>query len=215
MSNSSTWLIDRTLLGATTLGQDGPGSHGNEEILCVSQSSSNTKASPSDCFMSYLEQSLRESYPSAKMQLVYSTAPVDWANLIKIAPSLLLKLVDQFIYLSSNISSSESFVNISIEKEWIAMSGLLIIRKSDLCDIIKWEFFQAINVSVLLFSYLLTLTKRLETKLDGNETRMLHTILNKYCKQHSTKKTKKKSNTTIYLRPHTPSKYKVWFGFFV
>ena len=41
------------LSGATTSGQSGPGSNGNEEVLCISQSSSITRASLSDCLMSY------------------------------------------------------------------------------------------------------------------------------------------------------------------
>ena len=33
MSNSSIWHIDKTLLGATTQGQSGPGSNGNEDVI--------------------------------------------------------------------------------------------------------------------------------------------------------------------------------------
>ena len=62
-----------------------------------------------------------------------------------------LKLVDHFIYLGSNISSTESNVNIRVEKAWIAIDKLSIISKSDLTDKIKWEFFQAIAVFVLLY----------------------------------------------------------------
>ena len=53
-------------------------SFGNEGILCTPQSSSITRASPSNCLMSYPEHSL----PSAKMQSLYSTAPppADWAD---------------------------------------------------------------------------------------------------------------------------------------
>ena len=35
ISNSSIRPIDRTLSGATTLGQSGPGSNGNEGALCI------------------------------------------------------------------------------------------------------------------------------------------------------------------------------------
>ena len=38
-----------TLSGATTLGQSGPGSDGNEGVQCIPQSSCNTGTSPSDC----------------------------------------------------------------------------------------------------------------------------------------------------------------------
>ena len=52
-SNTSIWYIDRTLSGATTLGQSGSGSDGHEGVLWNHQSSSTTAASPSDCLMSY------------------------------------------------------------------------------------------------------------------------------------------------------------------
>ena len=42
-----------TLSGATTLGQSGPGSDGNEGVLCIPQSSCITEASPSDCLVLY------------------------------------------------------------------------------------------------------------------------------------------------------------------
>ena len=58
MSNSSIWPIDRTLSGATTLGQSGPGSDGNEGILCLSLGFIITEASQSDDLVSYLEHSL-------------------------------------------------------------------------------------------------------------------------------------------------------------
>ena len=49
----------------------------------------------------------------------------------------------------------------------------------------KRSFFQAAVVSILLYGCTTwTLTKRLEKKLDGNYTRMLRAILNKYGRQH-------------------------------
>ena len=50
---SSIWPIHRTLSGATTLGQSGPGSDGNKGVLRIPQSSSITGASLSDCLVSY------------------------------------------------------------------------------------------------------------------------------------------------------------------
>ena len=67
MSNSFTWPIDSTLSGATTQGKSGPGSDGNEGVLCIPQSYSITGATPSDCLVSYLGHSLGESYPSTEM----------------------------------------------------------------------------------------------------------------------------------------------------
>ena len=69
------------LSGATTPGQSGPGSDGNEGVLRIPQSSSTAGTSPSDCLVSYPGHSLgRGSYPSAEVQSVYSTAPANWAN---------------------------------------------------------------------------------------------------------------------------------------
>ena len=66
--------------------------------------------------------------------------------------SKLLKFVDQLIYLGSNIPSTEREVNIRIDKAWNAIGRLTIIYKSDLADKNKREFFQAVTVSVLLYS---------------------------------------------------------------
>ena len=78
MSNSSIWPIDRTLTGATTLSQSGPGSDGNEGVLCIPQSSSITGASMSDCLVSYPGHSFflgEGTYLTAEMQSMYSIAP--------------------------------------------------------------------------------------------------------------------------------------------
>ena len=82
ISNNSIWPIDRILLGATTLGQSGPGSDGNEGVLCILQSSCITEASPSDCLVSDPRNLFGWSLLSAEMQLVYCTAPVNWTGYI-------------------------------------------------------------------------------------------------------------------------------------
>ena len=46
------------LSGDTTPGKSGPGSDGNEGVLCIPQSSSTAGTSPSDCFVSYPGHSL-------------------------------------------------------------------------------------------------------------------------------------------------------------
>ena len=76
MSNSSIWPIDRTLSGATTPGQSGPGSDVNEGVLYILQSSSITGTSPSDYLVSYIRTLVGggASYPSAEMLSVYSAA---------------------------------------------------------------------------------------------------------------------------------------------
>ena len=55
---SSIWPIDRTLLGANTLSQSGPGSNGNEGELHIPQSSNITGTLPLDCLISYPGYSL-------------------------------------------------------------------------------------------------------------------------------------------------------------
>ena len=53
---------------------------------------------------------------------------------------------------------------------------------------INRDFFQAVADSVLLYRCTIwTLTKCIEKKLDGNFTRMLQAVLNKFWKQHPTK----------------------------
>ena len=53
----------------------------------------------------------------------------------------------------------------------------------------KRSFFQATIVSILLCGCTTwTQTKRLEKNLDGNYTRMLRAILNKFLRQHPTKR---------------------------
>ena len=98
------------------------------------------------------------------------------------------KLFDHLTYLGSNISFTESDINICMGKTWTAIYSMSIIWKYDLSNEIKRGFFQAIAVSLLLCGCTIwTLTKFLEKKLDGNFTRKLRTILNKSCKQYHTK----------------------------
>ena len=57
-----------------------------------------------------------------------------------------LKLLDQFIYFGSNISSTENDVNIRKGKTWITVEWI-----SGLSENIKWEFFHAEAMSVLIY----------------------------------------------------------------
>ena len=99
-----------------------------------------------------------------------------------------LKLVDKFTYLGSSVLSTEKDINTRLMKAWTAIDRLSIIWKSNLTDKIKFSFLQAVFVSILLHGCTTwTQTKRLEKKLDGNDTRMLIAILNKSWQQHSTR----------------------------
>ena len=70
--------------GTITLGQSGPGSDGNEEVVRIPQSSNIAGTSPSDCLESYQDTRWGGgSYPSAEKHSVYSIAPADWAKTFK------------------------------------------------------------------------------------------------------------------------------------
>ena len=91
-----------------------------------------------------------------------------------------LKLVDKFTYLRSSVSSTETDIDTWLAKAWTANDRLSVIWKSDLTDKMKRSFFHAAVVSILLYRCTTwTLTKHMEKKLDGNDTRMLPAILNK------------------------------------
>ena len=56
------------------------------------------------------------------------------------------------MYLSCNISSTESNSTICIVNIWTAIKNVIEYVKSDLSDGIKREFFQDVDASVLLYS---------------------------------------------------------------
>ena len=99
-----------------------------------------------------------------------------------------LKQVEKISNLGSSVSSTKTDINTLLTKAWTAINRLSVIWKSDLTDKMKWSFFQAAIVSILLYGCTTwALTKRMEKKLDGNYTRMLRAILNKSWGQHLTK----------------------------
>ena len=99
-----------------------------------------------------------------------------------------LKLGGKFTPLGSSVSSTEKHINARLAKAGTAIDRLSDIWKSDLIDKIKLSFFQTAVVSMLLYGCTTwTLTKRMEKKLDGNYTRVLRAILNKFWRQHRTK----------------------------
>ena len=73
----------------TTPSQIGPGSDGFDGVLRIPQSSSITRASPSDCLV---------LYPGYWLA-VYSTTPVDWAEY----PREKCELSTAFIYVNKRI----------------------------------------------------------------------------------------------------------------
>ena len=81
MSYSSIGFIDWTFSNAITPGQSGPGSYSNERVLLIIWVLQHYLSLTIKLFNVTSGQSLGESYSSAEMQLVYSSALADWAAL--------------------------------------------------------------------------------------------------------------------------------------
>ena len=99
-----------------------------------------------------------------------------------------LKLVDKFTYLGSSVSLTETDIDTWLTKAWTAINRLSVIWKSDLTNKMKYSFFQAAIMSILLYGCTTWMvTKWMEKKLDGNYTRMLRAKLNGSWRQNPTK----------------------------
>ena len=81
---SSIWPRDRAISGATTPGQSGPGSDGNETVLRIPNMSSITVTSPSDCLVSYSGHSLARVLPLCRgaIGVFYSPSRLGWDWLV-------------------------------------------------------------------------------------------------------------------------------------
>ena len=77
MSNSSIWPIDRFLSGTTTPGQSGPKINGKKGVLHIPQSSRITRASKSDCLMSYPGYSLEVPLSWDAVSVFYSPSQLE------------------------------------------------------------------------------------------------------------------------------------------
>ena len=86
-----------------------------------------------------------------------------------------LKLVDQFIYLDSNIMSIENNVNICIGKTWTTIDQLMTIWKSDLSNKIG-ILSNCSHVSTTVWLHYLNSHKAIGKKLNEKYTRMLHSF---------------------------------------
>ena len=100
-----------------------------------------------------------------------------------------IKVFEDFKYLGSYIGSSEHDVNIRIAKAWAALNSMKTIQNSGLKEKLKKNFFRATVESVLVNgSVTCTLTKALNTEIEGAYTRMLRAATNKTWKMHPTNK---------------------------
>ena len=89
-----------------------------------------------------------------------------------------LKLVDKFIQLGTCVLSTESDINMCQAKSYPADNRLLTIWKSNLSDKIKFHFFQAVVVSLILYGCATwMLAKRIEKRVDGSCIGMLQAVL--------------------------------------
>ena len=114
--NSSIWPIDRTLLCTTTLGQIRLASNGNEGVLHISKKSS-ALISSSDDLISYPGYLLRWGGRFTPLQKRSRRILQLNTTGLFIFIDNPLKFMDQLIYVDSNISSTESDVNIYIVAE--------------------------------------------------------------------------------------------------
>ena len=100
-----------------------------------------------------------------------------------------LKQVKDFNYLDSKVISSENDIQMRIGSAWSALNKLTPIWRSNLDVSIKREFFKTTVESVLTYSLQAwTLTRSLESKLNGAYTRILRAALNVHWSQRVTNK---------------------------
>ena len=106
---------------------------------------------------------------------------------IRLLNNTSIKAVDDFVYLGSNIKSTEKDIEVKKGKAWSALNKLNCIWKSNLSDNLKRQFFRSTVETVLLYgSTTWTLTHQQKKNLDGTYTRMLRAILNIDWKTHPT-----------------------------
>ena len=73
MSNSSIWPIDRTLSGATTPGQSGPGSDDNEWVIYIPQSSNIKQFLIFKLFASFSETIHKLDFTIWRLMVIYKS----------------------------------------------------------------------------------------------------------------------------------------------
>ena len=140
-------------------------------------------------------QRIRENFNVYLLIFLLFTFTLTESKVLSLLEELCIARVKTVIFLA-RVLNPRRYIYIYIYKDidtrltkaWTAIDRLSIIWKSDLTDKMKRSFFQAAVESILLYGCtILTLTKRLEKKLDGNYTRMLRAILNKSWRQHHTR----------------------------
>ena len=121
-----------------------------------------------------------------------------------------LKLVDHFTKLGNHILFTESNINSHLAEMWTAIVRLSTIWKFDLSNRIKWNFFQAVAVSILLYrctTWMLTkyIGNKLEKELHTNATCCFEQIL-----EATLQKTVVVRPPTSHLTNHPNKMNKTW-----
>ena len=107
---------------------------------------------------------------------------------IKSLNNTILKMVSDYVYLGSYISSSEKDFMTRKGMAWTACNALHKIWTSNLSRDFKLKIFKAAIEPILLYgSETWTLSKRLEKRLDGTYTRLLMRVQHLSWKNHPTK----------------------------
>ena len=156
-----------------------------DDIALISNSLVNAQ-----CLLQSLEQAsncvglfLNESKTEYVNRCMYDSDFV-----IKSLNNTLLKIVSNYVYLGSYISSSEKDFMTRKGKAWTACNALHKIWTSNLNRDFKLKIFKATIEPILLYgSETWTLTKRLEKRLDGTYTRLLMRVQHLSWKNHPTK----------------------------
>ena len=143
---SSILSIERTLSSSTTPGQRGPGRDGNKGVLRVSQSSSITGTSPSDCLVSCSGHSLAGFLPLCRKEVCvfYSTSWLGKYNLSKssIGCKILCIIIINFLVIWF-LSLSSSLVHSKNGSGYRGIFG---------CLFLWWDFcYRVLIRTILLF----------------------------------------------------------------
>ena len=157
-----------------------------DDIALISQSLANAQSllrsleEASNCVGLYLNESKTEYMNKCSLHT---------NDGIKTLQETLLKLVEDYKYLGSYISSSLKDFITRKGMTWSACNDLNKIWKSHLNKNIKLHIFKTIIEPILLYgSKTWTLSKKMEDRLDGTYTRLLMRVQNISWKSHPTKK---------------------------
>ena len=138
MPFSSISYIDRALLSATTPGQSGPGSNGNEAVLRITQSPSIAGTSPSDCLVSYHDIRCRGAVrvfygPSRLGSIVHRLWQVFGAT---------SRILTYLLYVCSSWSSYFCLAICGVHRSTSLMSSSLLLQQCPACLVrLTWIVF--------------------------------------------------------------------------